>query len=72
MNTTSREAHNAGRRAGQDAARRQLALQDLLPETAPRFAMVDTMPADRDLWPAWLHGYGQGISEASGVSLPVT
>jgi len=70
MITTEREARDAGRRAGQDAARRQLALAGILPEAAPRFAMVDTMPAGRELWPMWLHGYGQGISEASGVSLP--
>jgi hypothetical protein len=54
--TPQRRAWLAGRDAGEADA---LAT---LNTPAIRFAAQRELPADRDLWPAWIQGYGYGIS----------
>ena len=58
--TPERKAWLAGRDAGEADA---LAT---LNTGAVRFAAQRELPADRDLWSAWLHGYGYGVSGAIG------
>ncbi len=65
MISTPQEAWTAGRDAGHADGKAKLAQAGSWAVEHATFCTVQEMPADRQLWPAWLNGYGHGISEAA-------
>ena len=66
MIKTPRAAWLAGRDAGHADGKDKLAQAGRFGVEHATFCTLQEMPADRALWPAWLSGYGEGISEAAG------
>lgn len=66
MISTPRDAWLAGRDAGHEDGKAKLAQAGSFAVEHAIWATVQEMTADRELWPAWLSGYGEGVSEAAG------